>query len=195
MSTLASVAATLAICCFRLRMASHSPMRLGNNTSSSDVPGSESSVLRDCLSSTALFTVSSSLRLSHGFGMKSTAPALIALTAFSVSTYAVMNSTTLFGSCSNMRASHSYPSSPLIASRLKFMSRMMTSGWNESINSMTRSGLAVTLTASTYGLSSILSDSNTSSLSSTTSIRPLGDSTVFITMTYENIFNFTFAQP
>ena len=43
--------------------------------------------------------------------------------------------------------------------------------------------------------SSILSDSNTSSLSSTTSIRPLGDSTVFITMTYENIFNFTFAQP
>ena len=63
--------------------------------------------MRECLSSMALFTVSSSFFLSHGFGIKSTAPAFIALTVFSVSTYAVMNSTTLLGSCSNMRDSHS----------------------------------------------------------------------------------------
>ena len=54
------------------------------------------------LSSTAHFTVSSIFFLSQGLGIKSRAPALIALTAFSVSTYAVMKSTTLLGLCFNI---------------------------------------------------------------------------------------------
>ncbi len=100
------------------------------------------------------------------------APALIALTAFSVSTYAVMKSTTLLGLCFNILSNHSYPSSPLIASRWKFMSSIMTLGSKESMNSRIRSGVVVTLIASTYGFKSILSDKSTSSLSSTINIFP-----------------------
>ena len=100
------------------------------------------------------------------------APALIALTAFSVSTYAVINSTTLLGLCARIFSSHSYPSSPLMASRWKFISSMMTSGMNESIIPMIRSGVLITLIPSTYGFKSILSDKRTSSLSSTISIFP-----------------------
>ena len=82
----------------------------------------------------------------------------MALTVFSVLIYAVMNTTTLVGSCSNMRASHSYPSSPLTMSLRKFMSSRITSGWKLSMNSIMRSGLVITRIASTQGFSSMFND-------------------------------------
>ena len=61
-----------------------------------------------------------------------------------VAAYAVMKSTTASASYSKMRFNHAYPSSPLAASRLKFMSSRMTSGWKDFRNSGMRSGFVIT---------------------------------------------------
>ena len=176
MSMFASVGAMCVMRLLSSRICADSPMNLDSrrgvafsSCSSSFVAG----IILLRLRSTAECIVSIIFLFSQGLGTKSTAPAFIARTVFSVLTYAVMNMTTLAGSCSSMRASHSYPSSPLILSLLKFMSSRITSGWKLSMNSIIRPGSVMTLMASVHGRNSMLNDRSTSSLSSTINIFPL----------------------
>ena len=128
---------------------------------------------RDILSSIPDFRVASNLSLSHGLGMKSVAPALIALMAFSVSEYAVMKMTTASLSISRICSRYLKPSWPLTASRVKFMSSNITSGSNTFMKCPMRCGSVATLIAWVCGLSNRFSENSTSSLSSMISTFPL----------------------
>ena len=128
---LASVSDSLYIVSFNFLTAGDSPMKseIGDSFPIADTCSRNLLIsLFDLLSFIADDSVASSFSFSQGFEMKSVAPAFIALTAFSVSAYAVMNTTTALGSILNICSRYSNPSLPLIASRQKFISRSITSG-------------------------------------------------------------------
>ena len=75
----------------------------------------------------AICNTSISLRLSHGFTMKSNAPSFIAFTASSTSAYAVNSTTGTFGKLRFVSCSQKIPSFPLLMPETKFMSRSTTS--------------------------------------------------------------------
>ena len=103
MSTLAFVAPIFSIRSFRSFIACDSPII---NRTLFPATGRLPADRRDTLSSKALSMMLSNFELSQGLGIKSVAPAFIARTTFSVSTYAVSSNTTTLGFLSKIKRNH-----------------------------------------------------------------------------------------